>query len=134
MESMFTQTPESKSSGYDPSGEWYAKIDDDGKCSLAVLQSKSGLSGNDVDEEQGHWGVEDDLEYRIDDDDDGTIIDVPMSEAVPDHDHGDTPEKKPVESGYFCDRHAHLARPTMMTPVRYVGKSGRVAQATPSMI
>lgn len=57
---------------------------------MRIIQLQVLFSGDDVDEQQGHGRVEDDLEERVDDDQDGAVIDVTVGELVPDHDHGDT--------------------------------------------
>jgi hypothetical protein len=41
---------------------------------------------DDTDEEDGHGGKEDHLEYRVDSDEDGTVFVVAASETVPNKD------------------------------------------------
>lgn len=67
--------------------------DQNSDSSLSILQSDSfalASSADDIDEEDGHRRVQDDLKNRIDDDEDCAELTVATGKLVPYHDHGDT--------------------------------------------
>lgn len=75
----------------DSSHKWNAQVDQDRDRRLTVLQFERSLVRDDVDEQETHGRVQDDLQNGVDDDDDGAVIVIAMRQLVPDHHHSDAP-------------------------------------------
>jgi hypothetical protein len=58
--------------------------DNDGERGVSVIEPETLLSSDNVDEEQRHGRVENDLKDGVDDDQDGTVVAVSSSEVIPD--------------------------------------------------
>jgi hypothetical protein len=105
-----------------------AAHDEDGDRRLAVLEPDAAaigvLAANDVDEPDRKWSEEDDLEDRVDDDEDGTVVDVAVGELGPNHhlNEGGDRWSASVEAKRSDDAGRTMAMqramPTMITPVR----------------